>query len=258
MLKDAVKALMPPILLSAFRRLRHGPPKAIESYRASEYQGVKTRHNARPLHIGRFAQLHERHCPLDPNVAADTTRLRHYNLSYFAQRSMHVAGDLAFVGISYGVAPRIIFDLLDLGTSSSTPKGGGKTMHLVDPFLGIRSSSDRSTLAKYNADMNFVRDQYPADAGVKIHAGLIPDCLPIADRFCFVHLNTGDCKAEALSLPHFWQRLSPGGVVVIDNYAIDDGHFEDYAAAIAALGVDPFWMPTGQCVVEKPCTGAAI
>ena len=114
MFKDVLKALTPPILLSVVRRMRHGPPKPVEAYRAAEYQGVKTRHNARPLHVGRFAELHERHSRLDPYIPVDTTRLRHYNLSYFAQRSARLAGDLAFVGISYGVAPRIIFDLLDL------------------------------------------------------------------------------------------------------------------------------------------------
>src|SRR5262249_50730494 len=56
-------------------------------------------------------------------------------------------------GISYGIAPRVMFDFLNWPTQ-------GRVMHLVNAFWGIYDSQS------FN-DPHFVRRQYPATAALR-------------------------------------------------------------------------------------------
>ena len=254
MLLAIARQLIPPRVWEAGKRVlrRRSAIRAAaqasrgDGYRSKTYQGVVTRHNARPLHVGRFAELYERRQPLDPHVPLDTTRYRIYNVCTFARLCRHVPGDFLVAGVSFGVAPRVVYDYVDFSSL-------GKTFHFVDPFLGIRTVAEPRKLAKYNDNFEYVRKQYPSDAPVRFHLTLIPVGLPLpgVNRLAFVHLNTSDHRSEAESLPYFIEAMSPGGVLIIDDYAIDDGHFEVYDPVLRDLGIEPLWLPSGQCVLSK-------
>jgi|WetSurMetagenome_2_1015567.scaffolds.fasta_scaffold131413_3 hypothetical protein len=248
---DVARQITPPLLWRIAKRTlgikdRVVKPDIPEDYRDANYQGVTTKHNARPMHVGRFADIYEQHQPLDPYVPLNVTRYRIYNLCYFANLCRNIEGDFVVAGVSFGVGPRVIYDFVEFPMI-------GKTFHFIDPFMGIDNSEQKNKIEKYNDNFTYVRSQYPEDARIKFHRKTIPDALPLseADRFAFVHLNTADYKAEALSLPLFFEALSRGGVLVIDNYAIDDGHFDIYDPAMRQIGVEPLWLPSGQCVILK-------
>lgn len=252
--KAAARELTPPLLWRAAKRaLKITPPPqppapvyVPEHFREATYQGVKTSHNARPLHQGRFAGIYERYQVLDPNVPLNVTRYRIYNLCFFAHLARRVEGDFVAAGVSFGVAPRVIYDFVDFPALN-------KTFHLIDPFMAIDNSEQKVRMDKYNDNLESVRSQYPPDARIAFHQNIIPAALPLkgAKRFAFVHLNTGDFRAEALSLPLFFDALSKGGALVIDAYAVNDGQFEIYDPALRQIGVEPLWLPSGQCVVLK-------
>ena len=257
-LKFAARQLTPPLFWALAKRVlgRTAPPPATivqpaanikkEPWRGLTYQGVSTVHNALPMHEGQFAQLYERYRPLDPLVPENVTRFRIYNLCWFARQSAGLAGDFAVAGVSYGVAPRVIYDFVNFPSL-------GKKFHFIDPFLAIKDTSERKVLPFYNNDPDYVVQQYPPDAPIVFHRVTIPDGLPLegVEKLAFVHFNTGDHPSEAAALPWFYERLTPNGAIVIDNYAINDGHFAIYDPVFRQLGVGPLWLPSGQCVIVK-------
>ena len=236
----------PPVLLDAFRRLKGKRLARREPYRDALYQGVRTSHNAKPLHIGRFAEVYDRHLSLDPHLDGDWMRYRIYNECVIAQLCSNVPGDFICAGVSWGLAPRMIYDYVAFSET-------GKTFHLIDPFEGIWSASSREAVPFYNTDPEYVRRQYPTAARIKFHRKLIPDAFPLpgVEKIAFAMLNTGDEKSEALSLPILFDALSEQGMIVIGRYGSGDGHFDVYDPVLTKLGVEPFWLPSGQAVITK-------
>jgi hypothetical protein len=244
-IKDIIRGLAPPMAWQAGKKLL-GRAKAREAWRDVCYQRVKTGHNARPLHVGRFADIFERHHTLDPWNPGNVLRYRIYMLCSIAALCRNVPGDFIACGVSWGVAERCIFDFADLSALS-------KTFHLIDPFMRIDSAADPTVVEQYNGDPEFVRRQYPPDAPIRILRDAIPACLPLAGvtAFSFVHLGTGDHPSEAQSLPYFFSQLSQGGWIVIDDCAINDGYFDEYDPVLQRLGIEPMWLPSGQAVIHK-------
>jgi hypothetical protein len=241
-IKRFLKAVTPPVLWEAVRKKRqtHLPPPP------PDYQGVVTHHSMRWLHEGRFADIYDRYRTLNPQNSPNLTRLRQYCACMFADYAKGVKGDFLSAGISYGVAPRVIYDFVDFGRL-------GKTYHFIDPFTGVNNPSEGGT-HQYNTDPDFVRKQYPVDAPIQIHRELIPDCFPLEglEALAFVHANTTHAQAEAASLPYWYERLSPGGFIVIDYYSYGKGQYEYYDSIIDDIGASAFSMVTGQGVIQKP------
>jgi hypothetical protein len=249
MLKAAVKAITPAPIWKVAHELRARGKRATP-LPLKTYQDVSTRHNTDAMHSGRFGEIYERYWTLDPYnqpSRGDRTRMRVYNLCCLAGvATRRAAGDIFMAGVSWGVAQRVLYDYLDLGSAE-------RTMHLVDPFLGVERAHDRAQIEKYNADPEFVRRQYPSGSKISFHQGFIPDCLPLSEnaRYAVIYLNTGDCISEASSLAPLAAQMSPGGIIVIDNYAIGEGHQNFYEPTLQKIGASPFVLPTGQAVIFR-------
>lgn len=245
-LKDILRDCTPPVLW----RLASGLKKAVQEpvtppAAPISYQKVTTLHNMRDLHQGRYAEVYDRFSPLNHFNAPHETRMRIYFASMFADVAKRVPGDFVAGGVSFGVAPLVIYHLLGFETL-------GKTYHLIDPFIGI--TADGRTYHAYNTDMEKVREQFPEHAPVVFHRQLMPDCFPLPGvaAFAFVHLNATFPKAESDSLDYLYGKLSPGGIILIDYYAINAGQQDQYDPAIRAAGATIWTLPTGQGVIFKP------
>lgn len=235
-LSAAVQSIMPPILWNAIQYLR-GRPAGRFPWR--EFGSMATCANAKELLQGRFAELYAKYQPLDPFVPLDTTRYRHYNNCLFASLCRQIPGDFVCAGVSFGLAPRIVFDFTDFTTL-------GKTLHLVDPFEGVVSSGSDRISDRYNSDPDYVLRQYPPGAPIVLHRRRIPFRLP--GKLAFVFSNTGDPIAEADSIPVFYEALSPGGILISDQYA-NNVHL--YEPVLNRLGLASLWLPSGQGVIFK-------
>lgn len=165
-MKRLFKQLCPPIVWEAAKWLLPGftTPAPIN------YQGVTTHHQMAQMHTGRFGDIYEHYCRLDPCRTPDVTRLRIYSLCLFATITKALDGDFLTAGVSYGIAPRVIYEFTNFATL-------GKRLHLIDPFTGVTASG--AVEHTYNTNIELVRKQYPTDAPVIFHQALIPDCLPL-------------------------------------------------------------------------------
>lgn len=242
-LVGVLRDITPPFLWSFLRR-HFG--RNFHEVALVNYQGVTTQHSMRCLHEGYFAQLYDRYRTLNPNNSEHLTRLRIYNACLFAELAKAVPGDYLSAGISYGVAPRIIYDFVEFWKL-------GKTYHFIDPFTGANNPADKQ-VHRYNEDAAFVKQQYPANAAISIHKALIPNCFPIdsIDSLAFVHLNVTHPPSEAASLAYLYEKLSPGGFILIDYYGYGAGQYEWFDPIEDQLGIRIFGMVTGQGVIQKP------
>jgi hypothetical protein len=234
-----VRQTLPPVVCEALFHL------AGRRYRPLEYQGVQTWHNTHPLHSGHFAELYEKYQPLDPYTSLNVTRYRLYNICMFAHLCRELPGDFLFAGVSYGVAPRVVYDFVKFD------KLNGKVLHLIDPFTGRLDGTTSEPYPYYNTDIEYVRRQYSADAPIKFHRNVIPDALHGVGKLAFVLLNTSDTPAECASLPILFDQLSAGGSIIVDSYAISDKDFEQFDPVFTKLGFEPIWLPSGQCIAIK-------
>jgi len=161
------------------------------------------------MHTGRFGKVYEQHWRLDPYnepTSGDRTRMRIYNLCLLIEDALRAEGDIVTAGVAWGVAQRTLYDYLSLHSRDCT-------LHMIDPFLGVDNAENKAKLEKYNADEAFVRNQYPANARIRIERAFIPDCLPLPGvaSACAVYLNTGDYQSEARSIASLWPIIPTGG-----------------------------------------------
>lgn len=231
--KRILKDLAPPLLWRGGRRLLGRKPAG------PSYQAVSTLIDMAALHEGRFASVYDAVYPNDPDSLPDgnVLRLRTYHTYLFAEIASRVRGDFVSIGISYGVTSKVLYELLLKGTQ--------RTYHLVDPFLGKPGYG-------YCQDPSFVMAQFNGDPLVCLHQQPTPAAfpLPLKDGLAFVDLDTEDEDTDAASLPYLIERLSPGGVMVIDFYGWAASRAK-YDRAAAQAGASIFILPTGQGVLLK-------
>jgi hypothetical protein len=185
----AVQSVMPPVIWRAIQRMRG--LASMSPWR--EFGAMATCANASPILSGKFADLYREYRPLDPHLGEETWRYRLYNVASFARRCCNVPGDFVCAGVSWGVAPRIVFDYADLLTA-------GKSLHLIDPFEGIVSNTSNKTSQIYNCNPDYVLRQYPQGSSVVLHRDRVP--LRLGLPLAFVFTDTGNPAADAAAIPH--------------------------------------------------------
>ena len=85
--------------------------------------------------------------------------------------------------------------------------------------------------------------------------GTVPDVLPAipTTQVAFLHLDMNSALPERAALEFFWDKLTRGGVVLLDDY-VYRGH-EQQGAAIDAVArarhADVLALPTGQGLIVR-------
>jgi O-methyltransferase len=140
---------------------------------------------------------------------------RVWTAKQFARLTASVPGDTAECGAFRGLTSYVICEEL---------RGTDKRHHVFDSFSGISSpgsldgtywqqgdlAADEAEIRRNLADFDFV----------DYHAGWIPDRFPdVADRrFSLVHIDVDLYEPTRDSLEFFWPRMSPNGVILMDDY----------------------------------------
>jgi predicted O-methyltransferase YrrM len=70
----------------------------------------------------------------------------------------------------------------------------------------------------------------------------------------FIHIDMNHPTPEEAAMRHFWPRLTPGGVMVLDDYAyVGFERSHQSADRVASeLGFPILSLPTGQGLAIKP------
>lgn len=184
--------------------------------------------------------------------------LTHYELY---RRTLEVAGHIAEVGVYKGAGSILFGKLVRLFEPS------GMTMvHGFDWFEGMATTDEEKFVDKgsytesHQRVMDLVKSQ-SLDNIVKIHKlDVTKDLVPFFEehpsmQFKLVFLDAGIYEVTKASIEALWPRITPGGILILDqyNHELSPGETRAVKDVLpnAKVRTLPWgWMPTGYIVKE--------
>lgn len=180
-----------------------------------------------------------------------------------AEVAMRVPGDFVECGVNAGFMSSALMEYFDWNSS-------GRSFYLVDSFEGPPPDQLTETEAQsglheqtreaiergaYVTDMERITANFEEWHNAVIVKGIIPQVLPRvpAREIALLHLDMNAAHPEREALAFFWPLISPGGVVLLDDYAYY-GYGQQKAAIDSLadkLGFATLSLPTGQGLVVK-------
>jgi len=145
-----------------------------------------------------------------------------------------------------------------------------RTFYLVDTFAGPvfeqyskeelqlgRADLARDLLSRgaYVTDVERARTNFSEWPNAIVVPGAVPDVLPsvAADRVAFLHIDMNCAFPECAALEYFWPLLSPGAIVLFDDYANHEFRYqkEELDHTLAKLAAQILPLPTGQGLIVR-------
>ncbi len=169
----------------------------------------------RPLH---YSDLEPDFAPLRDKVRRHTlvSEDRLAPLYQLSRQARKVNGDLAEIGVYRGGTALLMAEAL---------QGSIQQLHLFDTFCGMPDSDPAIDMHRSgdfaDTSVKAVSALLGEYKNVQLHPGLFPETLPehwSYKVFSLVHVDV-DIYASALACcQFFYPRLSPGGVMIFDDY----------------------------------------
>ncbi len=170
-------------------------------------------------------------------------------LVWAAQQVLPVKGDFVECGVFRGFSSAVVADCVDFGKLK-------KTFYLYDTFEGIPEAYD----SENRNDPEFaepglyerVVERFSKYKNVLVVKGVVPEVFAetAPKKIALLHLDLNSSKADAAALDALFGRISPGGVIVLNDYGR-----AQYRAQRAAA--DEFMQKEGYRVLEIP-TGQGL
>lgn len=201
----------------------------------------------------RYMELADKHAGLLPLVNW------HWNLQtvvWAVQQARGLKGEFVELGVFKGHTTLFVAEYLGFETWD-------KTWSLYDTFEGIPADQldpgwEKSNTATYGGTFTFeeVRDRFSAFPNIKVIKGRVPEVLAedCPEAISFIHMDLNNTTAEIQALNALFDRLTPGGVIVFDDYGWAAAHRQRAAedAWFGARGMKILPLPTGQGLFIKP------
>lgn len=189
----------------------------------------------------------------DSNVRTPTEKTliwRLHVLCWSALNSLRVEGDFVECGVFQGFCSAVATRYLDFGSRD-------KQWYLYDTFTGIPADQldpgqQNPRVFEQEGLYEACRQRFAAYPNVQVIQGRVPDVLRerAPQKVAFMHIDMNSAAAEMGALEFFWERLTPGAVIVLDDYG-----WRSYRAQ--KLAEDPFFAARGRQVLELP-TGQGL
>lgn len=223
--------------------------------------GLATQHNADFIGEPRFARAYA------AGIATIRSRRPTINVAWRVQvccwaadHAAHLDGDFVECGVFTGIYARAIVEYLDFGRRAD------RRFWLLDTFEGIpdevltepeRRRGIHRMNQKYGADCSAeVRATFAPFPNVHVIKGIVPFTLPEvkAEKVAYLSIDMNAAAPEIAALEHFWDRLVPGAMVVLDDYGFRAHIVQKIAMDEFARsrGVSILPLPTGQGLIVKP------
>ncbi len=239
-------------------------PKSAARALVYNQDGLRSIHNSDFMKDPSFCKAYERGC----RAASDYSwHWRVYIGLWAAFTASKLPGDFVECGVNRGFMSSAIMEFLDWDSLN-------RTYFLLDTFegSGLRHVSDkdykrgeekgkeRSSASEFYVEgVESVKANFSQWKNVRIIKGSVPDTLTHVDTMsvAFLHLDMNSSQPEVAALSFFWDRLLPGAVILLDDYAYRG--FESQKHAMDALAQQKQVMiaslPTGQGLLIKPPRG---
>jgi hypothetical protein len=169
-----------------------------------------------------------------------------------ARQACTIPGDFVECGVYRGGLANTVMEYVGFRSFAD------RTFWLLDTFEGVppeHRSVDEAYRHDYGNSYDEVAALFSSCANVRIVRGEVPATLSAitASNIAFLSIDMNAAVPELAAAETLWHRLSPGAVMLLDDYGFD-GHaaqkraFDTFAATQgrAVLG-----LPTGQGIIIK-------
>jgi O-methyltransferase len=192
-------------------------------------------------------------------ASPDGVSWRYNTLVWAARHALQVDGDFVECGVYRGDMSWVVTEMVDLGAH-------GRALYLYDTFSGF--SGKYSSPADYPDSPQFfdfanagygraglyeeVVARFRAKPYIHVIRGVVPDSLAdtAPSKIAFLHLDMNSPGPESAALEFLYDRITPGGVIVFDDYGWSIFRKQKEAA-------DTFMASRGHCILELP-TGQGL
>ena len=158
---------------------------------------------------------------------------RMYNTVQFLKHTMDVDGDVAECGAFRGLSSFLFCNYIGL----AIPHFEGEGYHIFDSFLGLSDPKPEDVISSslygeigtyregrgaFHGALEVVKNTLSDYPLIEFHPGWIPESLVgIPERqYRFVHLDLDLYEPIKGAIEYFYPRMSQGGAIVIDEYAV--------------------------------------
>ena len=183
-------------------------------------------------------------------------RWRAYVVCWCAEWAASLEGDFVECGVNKGGNARMIIEYLGL-------QGKAREFYLLDTFEGfsedLLSPEEKASVAtsyRYPNCLEAVKKTFDPYPFVKIIPGAVPATLVEikAERIAFLSIDMNCVEPEIAAATHLWDRVVPGGIIILDDYGFSQHHLQKKAfdKFAEAKGVRILSLPTGQGLIFKP------
>ncbi|HZT48305.1 MAG TPA: TylF/MycF/NovP-related O-methyltransferase [Hyphomicrobiaceae bacterium] len=195
-------------------------------------------------------------------ASPDGISWRYHTLIWAARCCLCLPGDFVECGVYRGDMTWMVTETVDL-------QGAGKRFYLYDTFAGFdpRYSSPADfpdaphffdiadQIYKHPGIEAYVRQRFANKPNVVVTRGTVPDVLADVSpaQIAFLHLDMNSPAAEIGALEVLFDRVMPGGMIVLDDYGWALYRMQRCAADqfMAARGLAILELPTGQGLAVK-------
>ncbi len=183
---------------------------------------------------------------------------RVHTILWAANHCKEIEGDFVECGTNKGGYAKAICEYLQFSTIN-------KTFYLLDTFEGLDESllTDKERAAgrkeffhdAYSDCYEEVKKTFAVEPNVKLIKGSVPGTLSqvTSEKIAFLSIDMNNVNPEIAAMDYFWDKLSKGGIVVLDDYAYVtyDFQFEAHNEWARKKGIKILSLPTGQGLIVK-------
>lgn len=173
-----------------------------------------------------------------------------------AEHALKLEGDFVECGVNKGGYARAIYEYTNLKVS-------GKKFWLLDTYNGIPAGQAKLSNVSAGIGMGSYQDCYEevtqtfaSFSNARIVKGMIPDTLNqvTSEKISYLSIDMNIAIPEIAAAIYFWDKLVPGGIIVLDdyNFVFHPEQRTAFDAFAQERGCSILPLPTGQGLMIKP------
>jgi len=174
---------------------------------------------------------------------------RTHILCWAARHGLSLDGDFVECGTYRGYSASVIVNYLEFGQT-------GRQFFLYDLFDPTGGAGEGHRMPDHGPTLyREVTARFAAFPKVRVIKGRVPDSFAQAcpDKIAFLHIDMNSAEAEIAALEHLFDRVVPGGIIVLDDYGYRCYRAQHDAENefAKARGYPIVELPTGQGLLIK-------
>jgi len=182
-------------------------------------------------------------------------RWRAHVCCWAARNALLIPGDFVECGVHTGLLSLTVAHFLDFAKLD-------RTLWLLDTFAGIPlervSAQEKAHAAELNAAVYFdcydlACRNFAPFPNARLVRGILPDSFTETsiDQIAYLSIDLNNADAEMATIERLWPKLSPGAIVVLDDYAFTgyESQFHAWNDFARSKGKMILTVPTGQGIL---------